>query len=553
MPPGACYFRKEFVSETPERGEILIVADDAYELYVNGRHVANGTSHGTLAKHSISPFLSRGRNLVAVKVNNLEGTTAAVAARIDIKAYGGSWQSISTDETWKTHLRPLPFWNTSVYNDRRWAAAQTLGVVATTDTPEGDTPEREPEESDSPSDVPTLQIADEFRVESLLDGVESGPLVAMTFDEFGHVLAARADGPLLLIYDSDEDDRPDAMRVYCDQVRDCQGILALNGEVFVTGDGPQGHALYRLSDQDGDGTLEQVRALVTFRKAAAGTASMAWPWAPMACSTCRSGTSLKPKCRQSPPVLTTMRTREIWSSRGTRIHAVKRGVKAPAGVVLRTDIEGQVVQFFAGGLHNAHDLAFNGEGELFVYDTTMYVDEGDAWYRPSRLYHLTAGAECGWRSGWAKSPEYVNALPGLDTMGNGTPTGAVFYEHFAFPSRFHNALFVGDVTGERILVHKLKRAGASYEAASEVFLQGRPLRITDLDVAPDGSLYFTTGGHATEGGLFRISWQGDIPKAVADLGEGMTAAIRQPQLQSTGVGRRSLASGTNWATPGPRS
>ena len=41
---------------------------------------------------------------------------------------------------------------------------------------------------------------------------------------------------------------PDAARVYCDQVKDCQGILPLSGSVYVIGNGPKGVALYRLQD-----------------------------------------------------------------------------------------------------------------------------------------------------------------------------------------------------------------------------------------------------------------------------------------------------------------
>ena len=86
----------------------------------------------------------------------------------------------------------------------------------------------------------------------------------MTFNEFGHLIAARENGPLLLISDKDEDGIPEHVTVYCDQVTNCHGILALNGDIFVTGDGPEGSALYRLSDADRNGELEGVKAIVKF-------------------------------------------------------------------------------------------------------------------------------------------------------------------------------------------------------------------------------------------------------------------------------------------------
>ena len=86
-----------------------------------------------------------------------------------------------------------------------------------------------------------------------------------------------------------------------------------------------------------------------------------------------------------------------------RGHAV--GIPAPGGTIFRTDTEGSFVELVAGGLRNSYDFAFNqAEGELFTYDADMEWDMGAPWYRPTRINHVTAGAELGWRSGWAKWP-----------------------------------------------------------------------------------------------------------------------------------------------------
>ena len=44
--------------------------------------------------------------------------------------------------------------------------------------------------------------------------------------------------------------------------------------------------------------------------------------------------------------------------------------------------------------------------------------------------------------------------------------------------------------------------------ASEVFLRGKPLNVTDLDFGPDGAMYFVTGGRKTKSGLYRVSYIG---------------------------------------------
>src|SRR5690606_7283863 len=48
-------------------------------------------------------------------------------------------------------------------------------------------------------------------------------------------------------------------------VESVQGILPLNGEVFVTASGPQGLGIYRLTDSDRNGTLDKVRKIVGFK------------------------------------------------------------------------------------------------------------------------------------------------------------------------------------------------------------------------------------------------------------------------------------------------
>ncbi len=78
----------------------------------------------------------------------------------------------------------------------------------------------------------------------------------------------------------------------------------------------------------------------------------------------------------------------------------------------------------------------------------------------------------------------------------------------------------------------MKADGGSYTAETETLVEGRPLNVTDLTVGPDGALYFCTGGRGTEGGIYRVVWNGRVPPAMTDLGRGIEVAIRQPQLES---------------------
>ena len=110
-----------------------------------------------------------------------------------------------------------------------------------------------------------LEVPREFELEQIAGNQDVGSLIAMTFNEFGHMIAASEGGSLLLVYDKDKDGRFDTIREYADSVKNCQGILAMNGNVFVVGTGPQGLGLYRLRDANRDGFLDETKLVLGFK------------------------------------------------------------------------------------------------------------------------------------------------------------------------------------------------------------------------------------------------------------------------------------------------
>ncbi|WP_197443141.1 HEAT repeat domain-containing protein [Lignipirellula cremea] len=549
VPQGSVYFRKTFEVANPESGEISIAADDNYELYVNSRKVAVGESARSLNKLNISQYLSRGRNLIAVRVNNTAGSTAAMVARVFIKERGGRWMNHSSNGTWKTALDPFPLWNMLIYSDTRWSQAQSFGALGSTSP--WDRQESVAEEL--PEQHERFKVNREFKVERLAGHELTGSLIAMTFNEFGQILASREDGPLLLIADTNDDQIPDHVAVYCDKVKSCQGILAVNGEVYVIGDGPDGAGLYRCGDYDGDSKLETVRTVIKFKGPLSehGPHGLALGHDGFLYMSVGNHSSIEGEYDPKSPYRHSYEGDIVPRYEDPGGHAA--GVKAPGGVILRSDLDGKKVEVVAGGFRNAYDLAFNREGDLFTHDSDMESDMGASWYRPTLVHHVVPGGEYGWRSGWSKWPEYYpDTLPAIVDTGRGSPTGAVVYDHHMFPVRFQNALFLADWSEGRIIAVRMKKDGASYATQSETFLQGEPLNVTDLEVGPDGGLYFTTGGRGTGGGIYRVSWRGEVPEGLRDLGEGLSEVIRQPQLQSA-WSRQRIASlkaefGDTWGT-----
>jgi len=538
VPFVSCHFRKTFNVSDPEGGEITIAADDSFELYINGKKVGVGESARSLSKFNISQYLSRGSNLIAVRVANTNDANAALVARVFVKERGGRWMSHSTNTSWKTSLSPLPFWNMKLYNDSRWPGAQSWGKLG--ETPPWDRPAHVAQEL--PEQHERFKINREFRVERVVGDEDCGSIIAMSFNEFGQILASQEEGPLLLIADTNGDTVPDRVTEYCDKVTSCQGILALNGEVFLTGMGPEGVGLYRCGDYDGDSKLETVKLILKFKGDPGEHGPHGITLGPDGKIYVMVGNHAQVDAEISPrsPYKNSYSGDIVPRYEDPGGHAA--GVKAPGGTIVRTDLDGKNVEVFAGGLRNAYDLAFNREGDLFTHDSDMETDKGSTWYRPTQVYHVTPGAEIGWRSGWAKWPDYyVDATPAIVDTGRGSPTGAVFYNHHAFPVRYHNALFLGDWSEGRIIAVRTKKIGASYATHAETFLQGEPLNVTDLEIGPEGGIYFCTGGRGTTGGIYRVTWRGEIPEGMKNLGEGLSEAIRHPQLNSAWA-RQRLAS-----------
>lgn len=444
--------------------------------------------------------------------------------RVLVREKGGTYVDHPTNASWKTSVREYNNWTSTQFADREWVSATSYGALGLA-LPWGN-------EVVIAGVGARFNIPNEFAIERLMRDNEVGSLIAMAFDGQGNILASREGGHLLLITDSDDNGAPDSVNVFCDKIVNVQGIQPLGTRVFVIGDGPEGEALYRLRDADRDGVAEEITALVPIRGSKGEHGAHAVRLGPdgllyvIVGNHARAG---KPPGPNSP--YRNAYEGDVIQPRfdDPRGHAV--GIPAPGGTIFRTDIEGKMIELVAGGMRNSYDFGFNAEGEIFTYDSDMEWDMGAPWYRPTRVNHATQGAELGWRSGWAKWPEYyLDSLPAAIDLGAGSPTGVEFYHHTTFPERYRGAMFGCDWATGKIYCMQLERTGATYRATSEVFVAGRPLNVTDVAVGPDGALYFCTGGRGTDGGIYRVRWTGAVPPADSD--SGIDLAIRQPQLDA---------------------
>jgi putative membrane-bound dehydrogenase-like protein len=524
IPVGECFFRKTFELTEPDVGEVQIAADNEFVLFVNGKQVGKGNDWRQLQVFEISPHLVRGRNSVSIHVKNTDEGSAGLVGRVLVREKSGTYVSHPTNKSWKTSVKEYSEWTAAQFADKEWINATSYGVLGLA-LPWGN-------EVVIAGVGARFNIAKDFAIERLMRDDEVGSLIAMAFDAQGNILASREGGNLMLITDSDDNGTPDSVSIFCDKLINVQGILPLGTRVFAIGDGPEGEALYRLRDADRDGVAEEVQSLVPIRGSKGEHGAHAVRLGPDGLLYVIIGDHARVG-KQAGPLSPYRNAYEgdIIHPRfdDPRGHAV--GIPAPGGTIFRTDVEGKLVELVAGGMRNSYDFAFSPAGEIFTYDSDMEWDMGAPWYRPTRVSHTTEGAELGWRSGWAKWPEYyLDSVPATISMGAGSPTGVEFYDHNVFPEQYRGAMFGCDWATGRIHAIKFQRKGATYQAKSEVFVAGRPLNATDVVVGPDGALYFCTGGRGTDGGIYRVRWAGATPLTPQE--SGIDVALHQPQLDT---------------------
>lgn len=392
-----------------------------------------------------------------------------------------------------------------------------------------------------------FRVPEGFRVEQVASNELVGSVVNFTFDPAGRPLLARDGKGLVILEDRDQDGLLEHLIELGSEIETAHGLYYLGpGDLLVQADGPaEGAGLYRLRDDDGDDRIDRVELIMgsTGKIQEHGPHTIAR--GPEGKLYTLYGNHAGPDIEPDPgsPLRVLREDSLLPILLDPRGHA--NTIRAPGGTVWRFDLQGNWERM-VGGLRNPFDMAFNLEGELFVYEADMEWDRGLPWFRPTRVLHAIPGGDYGWRTGSAKIAfDSIDTLPSVVDIGRGSPVGVAFYEHSVYPEIYRGALFLGDWSRGRIRVLFPQRHGASWTGDAVDFVLGEPLNVTDLDVGPDGYLYFVTGGRKTSGGLYRVVFDGpSAPHAEAEtlmaIDPSIASWIEQPMPRSA-WGRQALA------------
>ncbi len=129
-PAGSPCFRRVFqVKPAPgiASAEMRITADNAFELWVNGKRAGAGDNWQTVYRFNVESLLKSGDNLLAVKATNTAAGPAGMIGSLDIKYEDGQTLTVPTGEDWQAARTPERNWQTSTQAGSAWGKAKVLG------------------------------------------------------------------------------------------------------------------------------------------------------------------------------------------------------------------------------------------------------------------------------------------------------------------------------------------------------------------------------------------------------------------------------------------
>ena len=404
--------------------------------------------------------------------------------------------------------------------------------------------------------VQPFHVLEGFQVERLfvVPKDQLGSWVSLTTDPKGRLIASdQGNQGLVRITPAPLDgSKPTVVEKIPVEVSGAQGLLWAFDALYVVCNGGPGSGLYRVTDSDKNDTLDTVEKLRAFDGGGEHGPHniLLSPDGTKLVIICGNHTKVPFQIKNvtEPQTLGGVRSTQrrvelpadgtsrlpanwdedqliarMWDANG---HAV--GILAPGGYVVSTDRDGKAWEIWSGGYRNPYDMAFNADGELFVYDADMEYDFGSPWYRPTRVNHATSGSELGWRSGSGKWPAcFPDSLPALVDIGPGSPVGVAFGYGTKFPKKYQRALYVCDWTFGTMYAIHLEPDGSTYKGVKEEFVSRSPLPLTDVTVGKDGAIYFTVGGRGGQSELYRATYAGAESTAPVDASDMAGAAERR--------------------------
>ncbi len=520
------FFERRFdLAKVPRAAKLSGCADNELEVSVNAVSVLDHDEWEKPVFVDVAKQLRAGANVISVHAKN-DGGPAAIQLSLELEFEDGSRQRIVTDTSWMCSDGPIGEPAAGETKLKPWTKAVSVGALGTGVW--GSLPKA------VKYDPPRALAAEEIvapagvKVELVytVPRKSEGSWVSMCFDDRGRMVASDQYGSLYRVtLDRGAWQKTERLDLPIGSAHGlCFAFDALYVVVAASGDGYE-PGLWRAKYFSKEDRFEKPVMLQKFD----GDGEHG-PHAVMLSPDKKSLFVVGGNHTAVPEPLVRTHVVPSWGEdqllpqhADPNGHAV--GITAPGGWIAKCDPEGKNWELFASGFRNAYDMAFDFNGEAFTFDSDMEWDMGLPWYRPTMIQHVVPGGDYGWRTGsWRWPAYYPDSLPGALDIGASSPTGMCFIPPNAnLALGGGKTLLVGDWAYGRIIAVALDPKGSTYDGSFEVFLEGKPLPVTDMSFGPDGAFYFLVGGRRTQSALYRVTGK-TVTASVSGKKLGLEAA-----------------------------
>ncbi len=496
------FFRRVFpLDAVPAAASLVVTCDNHCRLFVNGEKVGEGDAWETPVRVDVAKWLRAGENVVAVHAWN-DGGPAALAVRLAL-GEGANETVIVSDGAWSHHDDDPDGWSAPGFAAEGWRPVRVLGAVgqpglpwtgvhahgalgSTVDpfTPQAAVVATEVDQLGDPWAAPPV-----LRLCNVPGSL--GSWVSLGSDPKGRLYAGAQGGGLFRITPGSAiGDRTTIERVPV-TIGGAHGLLWFRDALYAVVNGKDS-GLYRLTDTNGDDTLDRVELLAALEGEG--------EHGPHSVVIAPDGEHLLVVAGNQTklPKLAGSRVPTNWAEdrllpRLDDPNPYWEGISPPGGWVCQVDADGTNWELLTCGFRNPYDAAVLPSGQVVVFDSDMEWDLGLPWYRPTRLLAVQSGVDYGWRIGSAKWPaDYPEAPPALLDIGPASPTG--------------------------MAAVRLMQTSASMLALDWTFgtvyrdgrpwLLGAPLPLADVAVV-SGATFLVTGGRGLPATLLRVPFGHD--------------------------------------------
>ena len=503
------FFRKAIkLNKETKSAKLTMSCDNGFEAYINGKKVLVGSEWSMAQTVDVKKHLKKGRNVIAVRAWNDNSDVAGLVGQLDVASVTSRHRLYSTDRSWVFSSKNPKGWQSLGFDAQGWKTSQETGKLG--DAPWGNVfAIAQKGGANAPKSNPTdLKIAKGFKSELLYNVPKGsqGSWVAICVDDKGRIIASdQGNKGLYRIDPRGEEIKVEKLNI---NISSAQGLLYAHGSLWVNINGKNA-GVHRLTDTNGDDQFDKDEYLKPMQGGGEhGPHALVLSPDKKHIYVIGGNHTKLPKTDSS--VVPTNWDEDLLLKRLPDARGHAANIRAPGGWIARFDKDGKNWETVAIGFRNQYDMAFNIDGELFSYDADMEWDAGTPWYRPTRLYHVTSGADFGWRTGTGKWPQWFpDMLPPAYDIGPGSPVGVTSGLGAKFPAKYQKAIYCLDWTYGTMSAMFLTPAGASYTAEREEFVASSQMRMTDAVINPyDGAMYYTVGGRGGQSALHRVTYVG---------------------------------------------